>query len=156
VAFFLLAFLPINYMHSSFSFHALYMLCPSHDSWHHHSNYTWRSVQVMKPLIMQLSTPSRRFISPHYKYYQENRVVTFNVLLSVFYSLTLCTILWKDKCEKGNGKTCERKLQWPNFETLSIHFPESLRKITKNLRLIGARLIFNSGTFRLQITSVGV
>jgi hypothetical protein len=31
------------------------MPCPSHPPWLHHSNYTWRRVQVMKLLIMQFS-----------------------------------------------------------------------------------------------------
>jgi hypothetical protein len=32
--------------------HSCYMPCSSHPPWLHHSNYTWRRVQVMKPLIM--------------------------------------------------------------------------------------------------------
>jgi hypothetical protein len=32
-----------------------YMSFPSHPPWFDHSNYTWRSVQVMKLLIMQFS-----------------------------------------------------------------------------------------------------
>jgi hypothetical protein len=44
---FLLAFQPISYMHSS-SIHSCYMPCNSHPPWFHHSNYTWKRVQVMK------------------------------------------------------------------------------------------------------------
>jgi hypothetical protein len=44
------------------------MPCPSHTPWLDHSNYTWRRVQVMKLLIMQLSPTSRHFISPQSKY----------------------------------------------------------------------------------------
>jgi hypothetical protein len=43
-------------MHSSFS-HSCYMSFPSQPPWFHHSNYTWRRVQVMKLLIMQLLHP---------------------------------------------------------------------------------------------------
>jgi hypothetical protein len=34
--------------------HSSYMPCPSHPPWLDHSNYTWRRVQPMKLLIMQL------------------------------------------------------------------------------------------------------
>jgi hypothetical protein len=37
----------ISYMHS-YSHHSCYMPRSSHPSWLHHSNYTWRRVQVMK------------------------------------------------------------------------------------------------------------
>jgi hypothetical protein len=35
--------------------HACYMPCPIHPPWVHHSNYTWRKVQVMKLLIVPFS-----------------------------------------------------------------------------------------------------
>jgi hypothetical protein len=37
-----------------------YMPCPSHPPWHHHSNYTWRQVQVTKLLIMQFTNINYR------------------------------------------------------------------------------------------------
>jgi hypothetical protein len=42
--------------------HSCYIPCPSHSPWFHHSNYTWRRVQVMKLLIMQFSPTSCHFI----------------------------------------------------------------------------------------------
>jgi hypothetical protein len=42
--------------------HSCYMPFPSHSPWLHHSNYTWRRVQVTKLLIMQLSQTSCHFI----------------------------------------------------------------------------------------------
>jgi hypothetical protein len=44
------------------------MPCPSHSRWLDNSDYTWRRVQVMKLLIMQLSPTSRHFISLPSKY----------------------------------------------------------------------------------------
>jgi hypothetical protein len=41
---------------------------PSHLSWLDYSNYTWRRVQVMKLLTMQLSPTSCLFIPPWSKY----------------------------------------------------------------------------------------
>jgi hypothetical protein len=61
---FLLAFPPISYIYSS-SPHSCYMPCLSHPPWLDHSNYTWRSVQVMKLLVMQLSPISSHFIRPY-------------------------------------------------------------------------------------------
>jgi hypothetical protein len=58
VASFLLAFPPISHMHPCFPPHSSYMPCPSHPPWLHHSNYTWRRVQVMKLLIIQFSPTS--------------------------------------------------------------------------------------------------
>jgi hypothetical protein len=43
--------------------HSCYMPCPSHPPWLGHSNYTWRSVQVMKFFIMQASPTFCHFIS---------------------------------------------------------------------------------------------
>jgi hypothetical protein len=40
---------------------------PSH-SWLDRSNYTWRRLQVMKPLIMQFSSTSCHFIPPRSRY----------------------------------------------------------------------------------------
>jgi hypothetical protein len=34
-----------------------YMPCPPHGPWLDHSNYTWRRIQVMKPLIMRFLQP---------------------------------------------------------------------------------------------------
>jgi hypothetical protein len=41
---------------------------PSHPPWLDHSNYTWRTVQVMKLLIMQLSPSFCHSISPWSKH----------------------------------------------------------------------------------------
>jgi hypothetical protein len=50
---------PTKILHAFLFSHACYMPCPSHL---HHSNYTWRRVQVMKLLIMQFSPTSCHFI----------------------------------------------------------------------------------------------
>jgi hypothetical protein len=56
---------------------------PSHPPWLHHSNYTWKRIQVMKLFIMQFSPTSCRFISLH-----------SNILSSLFSnSLNLCSSL---------------------------------------------------------------
>jgi hypothetical protein len=55
-----LVFPPKSYMHSSWS-HSCYMPSPSHPPWFHHSNYTWRRIQVMKLLIMQFSPTSYHY-----------------------------------------------------------------------------------------------
>jgi hypothetical protein len=60
--YFLLAFPPISYVHYS-SPHSCCMPCPSHPPWLYLSNYIWQRVQVMKFLIMQLSSISSHFIS---------------------------------------------------------------------------------------------
>jgi hypothetical protein len=44
-----------------FVLHAVPLSCPSHPSAVHHSNYTWRRVQVMKLLIMQFCPTSLHF-----------------------------------------------------------------------------------------------
>jgi hypothetical protein len=64
---FFLSFPPVSYMHTSslpLVLHALPITPP----WLYHSKYTWRRVQVMKPLFMQLSLTSCHFISPWSKY----------------------------------------------------------------------------------------
>jgi hypothetical protein len=43
--------------------HSCSMPCPSHPPWFDHFNYIWRTVQVMKLLILQYSPTSYRFIS---------------------------------------------------------------------------------------------
>jgi hypothetical protein len=50
------------------------MPCPSHSPWLQHSNYTWRSVQVMKLLAMQFSPASCHFISLRFKYFPQQSV----------------------------------------------------------------------------------
>jgi hypothetical protein len=52
--------------------HWCYMPCSSNPSWLHHSNYTWRIVQVVKLLIMQFSPTSCHFIPLRSKYSQRN------------------------------------------------------------------------------------
>jgi hypothetical protein len=51
---------PTNILYAVLS-HSCYMPCSCHP-WHDHSNYTWRSVQVMKLPIMQLPVTSCQFI----------------------------------------------------------------------------------------------
>jgi hypothetical protein len=70
---FLLTFPPISYMHSS-SPHLCYMPCPSLPPWLEHSNYTWRTVQVMKLLIMQFSPTFCYFNSLWSKYSPQHPV----------------------------------------------------------------------------------
>jgi hypothetical protein len=53
----------LTYLHF-FSSHPCYVPCPSHLPSRDHTNCTWRRVQIMKLLIMQLSPPSRHYISP--------------------------------------------------------------------------------------------
>jgi hypothetical protein len=61
-----------------------YMSCLSNPSWLHHSNYTWRTLQIMKLLIMQSSPTSCHFI-----------VLWFKYLLNTLFSdtLSLCSFL---------------------------------------------------------------
>jgi hypothetical protein len=54
---FFLTFPPIFYIHSS-SPHSCYMPCQSRPHWLDNSYYTWRSVQLMKLLLMPLSPTS--------------------------------------------------------------------------------------------------
>jgi hypothetical protein len=54
---------PTNILMHSFLPNSCYMSCPSHPPRLAHSNYTWRRVQVMKLLIIQLSQPSRHLLS---------------------------------------------------------------------------------------------
>jgi hypothetical protein len=63
----LLDFPPYSYMNSS-SPHVCYMPFPSHHPWLDHSNKTWRRVQVMKLLMMQLSPFSRSVRSVRSRY----------------------------------------------------------------------------------------
>jgi hypothetical protein len=53
-----------------FSPHSCYMSCPSYLHWLDGSNYTWRSVQVKKLLIMQFSPTSCHFIPLRSEYSQ--------------------------------------------------------------------------------------
>jgi hypothetical protein len=56
------------------------MPCPSHPPWLDHSNYVWRGVHVMKPLVMQFSPVTSSLFGP-------------NILLSTLFSniLSLCS-----------------------------------------------------------------
>jgi hypothetical protein len=55
--------------------HSCYMPCPSHPTWLDHSNYTWRSVQVMKLLNMQFPPTSPYFIPLRSKYSPQHPVL---------------------------------------------------------------------------------
>jgi hypothetical protein len=70
----------LTYMHTS-SPYSCDMLCPSHPLWYGHPKYTWRRVQVMKLLVVQV------FQSP-------DTPLLFgpNILLSAPFSNTLCSI----------------------------------------------------------------
>jgi hypothetical protein len=61
-------------MHFS-SAHSWYMSRPSHPPWLDHSNYTWRTVQVMKLLIMQFSSTPYHFIPLRSKYSPQHPVL---------------------------------------------------------------------------------
>jgi hypothetical protein len=67
---FLLAFPPITYTRSS-SPHSGYMPSPPHTPSLDNSNYTWRTVQIMK----QFSAPSRHFIPPRSQYSPQHPVL---------------------------------------------------------------------------------
>jgi hypothetical protein len=69
-----LAFLRKTYKRSS-SLHSCCMPYPSNSSCLHHSNYTWRRLQVIKLLDMQLSPPCRHFVSPRFKYSPQHLVL---------------------------------------------------------------------------------
>jgi hypothetical protein len=73
---FLLAFPPISYMRS-FSPRTCYMPCPSYPPWLDQSNYDhiWRSLLIMKLLIMQVSPTSCHFISLWPKYSPQHPVL---------------------------------------------------------------------------------
>jgi hypothetical protein len=51
------------------------MPCPSLSPWFDHSNYTWRSVRIMKILIMQLSPASHYFTSLRSKYSPQHPIL---------------------------------------------------------------------------------
>jgi hypothetical protein len=78
---FLPAFSPIFYMHSSSP-------TTSHPPWLDYSNYTWRSVQIIKLLIMQFSPTSCHLISLRSKYSPQHHVLkhsqSINWSLEVF------------------------------------------------------------------------
>jgi hypothetical protein len=59
-------FPPESYMHSSSPPCVLHAL-PSHPPWLDHSNYTWRTVQVMKLLIVHFPPTSYHFIPLRFK-----------------------------------------------------------------------------------------
>jgi hypothetical protein len=58
---------PTNILYASSFHHSCYMPFPSDPPWLHHSNYTWRTLQVLK-LIMQFSPASCHFMSLRPKY----------------------------------------------------------------------------------------
>jgi hypothetical protein len=76
--------IPTNILYAVFFSPSCYMPCPSHPPSLDHSDYTWRRVQVMKLLSMQLS-PTFRHSSPFGP----------NILLSTLFSntLTVCSSL---------------------------------------------------------------
>jgi hypothetical protein len=74
VAFFLLAFPPKSYTHSTAP-HACYMPFPSQPPWLLFSYCTWRTVQAMKLLIMQFSSVSCHFIPLWSKYSPQPHVL---------------------------------------------------------------------------------
>jgi hypothetical protein len=55
------------------------MLCPPHPILLDHSNYIWRRVQVMKPLIMQFSPTSYHIIPLHYIYSPQHPVLKHSI-----------------------------------------------------------------------------
>jgi hypothetical protein len=55
--------------------HTCNMPYPPRPPLHDHSNYIWRRVQVMKPLIMQFSSASYDFIPLRYRYCHQNPVL---------------------------------------------------------------------------------
>jgi hypothetical protein len=67
--------------------HACYMACSSHPPWLDRSSYTWRSVQVMKLLIMQYCPTLYYFISSRPKYCPQRPVLN-NLSLCSFLSVT--------------------------------------------------------------------
>jgi hypothetical protein len=78
---------PTNiYMHSSAP-HSYYMSCPSRPPWLHHSNYTWRTVQ-MKLLITKFSPTSCHFISLRSKYSSQHSVLKHPVCVPPLMSET--------------------------------------------------------------------
>jgi hypothetical protein len=77
--FFLLAFPPIFYMHSS-SPNSCYMPCLSHPSLLDHTNYTWRRVQVTKLLTMQCFPISCHFISLRARYNKNTFKLSYQLI----------------------------------------------------------------------------
>jgi hypothetical protein len=58
-------------------FLAFYKPCTSHISWRDNSNYTWRTVQVMKLLIVQFSPKSCYFLSLQSKHFSQHPVLIY-------------------------------------------------------------------------------
>jgi hypothetical protein len=80
---FFLPFAPISYMNSS-SPHLCYILCPSHPLGLYHSNYTWRTVRIMKLLAMHSPRTSCHLIPP-----SPNILLSTVLTLGVFSSLNI-------------------------------------------------------------------
>jgi hypothetical protein len=64
-----------NILYEIFLPHSCYMSCPSHRLWIDQSYYTWRRVQVMKLIVMQISSPSGHFMPLHSKYSPQHSVL---------------------------------------------------------------------------------
>jgi hypothetical protein len=70
--------LSVNILRAFLSSPSSYMLWPPHPPWLDHSSYTWRRVQVMKLLIMQLLQPP-----------VTSSLFGLNILLNTLFSNTL-------------------------------------------------------------------
>jgi hypothetical protein len=69
------------------------MPCPSHPPWLDHSNYTWRTIQVMKLLIMQFSPTTYHFIPLRLKYSPQHPVLRHPILILIHecFGCLICT-----------------------------------------------------------------
>jgi hypothetical protein len=99
---FLLVFAPITYTSSfspPFELHAL----PNSSSLLYHSNYTWRRVEVMKLLVMQISPPSRHVVTLRSKHSRQDPVLKhpqsiYCILASFYIRFTLNSCSFVHQC----------------------------------------------------------
>jgi hypothetical protein len=97
-----LDFPPISYksmqLRSPFVLHA----CPSHPPRLHHSNYTWRRVEIMKLNIMDL-LPTACHFTPFWSiYYNQHPTLKYIQSMNFIVSTLLCVIY--KICDKYNNK----------------------------------------------------
>jgi hypothetical protein len=97
-----------------FRFSPIRATFPSHPTWLNHCNYTWRRVQVMKLLIMQLSPTFYNFISLWSKYSSQHPVLKCPQSMFLPYEENI----WNKNCSQKLGQyflysLCEFSLTYP-------------------------------------------
>jgi hypothetical protein len=120
--------------------HACYMIYPSHPLWLDHSNYTWRTIQVMKLLIMQFSptsfyfTPLRSKYSPQHPVlkYPHSMFSRYGGQLRIYWISSRRQPTWDDTPAWGLGVLQTTPHSKNNFLTII----EELLQLTKIVRFL--------------------